>query len=80
MDHVVMNPPFHTGRDADPALGASFLAAAARNLAPSGTLWMVANRHLPYDRSLAALFREVAEIGGTPAYRLTRASLPLRTR
>ncbi len=80
MDHVVMNPPFHTGRDADPALGASFLAAAARNLAPSGTLWLVANRHLPYDRSLAALFREVEEIGGSTSYRLTRAALPLRKR
>lgn len=80
MDHIVMNPPFHTGRGADPALGAGFIAAAARSLNPQGVLWMVANRHLPYDRSLTTLFREVAEIGGDGAYRLTRAAFPIRAR
>lgn len=80
LDHVVMNPPFHTGRGADPSLGLGFIAAAARILNPQGVLWLVANRHLPYDRSLTALFREVAEIGGTPAFRLVRAAFPIRTR
>lgn len=80
MDHVVMNPPFHAGRDADPALGAAFIAAAARALAPDGTLWLVANRHLPYDRSLNSLFREVQEIGGDTAFRVTRAAFPMRAR
>lgn len=80
MDHIVMNPPFHTGRGADPALGSGFIASAARNLNPQGVLWLVANRHLPYDRSLTALFREVAEIGGNSSYRLTRAAFPIRTR
>jgi 16S rRNA (guanine1207-N2)-methyltransferase len=78
MDTVVMNPPFHTGRDADPALGAAFLRAARAMLAPSGSLWLVANRGLPYMPVLATLFCHVEEIGGTPAFRLTRASLPLR--
>lgn len=80
MDHIVMNPPFHTGRGADPALGAGFIAAAARNLNPQGVLWLVANRHLPYDRSLTALFRDVTEIGGDSAYRVTRAAIPVRAR
>ena len=77
---VVMNPPFHTGRDADTSLGVSFLRAAAGMLVPDGTLWLVANRHLPYDRTLSTLFRQVEEIGGDPAFRLTRASHPLRAR
>lgn len=80
MDHIVMNPPFHTGRGTDPALGTGFIAAAARNLNPQGALWLVANRHLPYDRSLTALFRDVAEIGGDGSYRLTRAAVPIRAR
>ena len=80
MEHVVMNPPFHQGRDADPALGLAFIAAAARGLAPDGVLWMVANRHLPYDRALGTLFREVQEIGGDAAFRVTRAAYPVRTR
>jgi 16S rRNA (guanine1207-N2)-methyltransferase len=80
MEHVVMNPPFHTGRDADPALGVGFIGAAARMLSPAGVLWLVANRHLPYDRSLTTLFREVQEIGGDAAFRVMRASHPIRTR
>ncbi|MDP4032113.1 MAG: methyltransferase [Pseudorhodobacter sp.] len=79
VDAVVCNPPFHSGRDADPALGLAFLQAAARMLAPHGTLWLVANRHLPYARVLASLFSEVVDIGGDGSYRLTRAARPHRT-
>lgn len=75
---VVCNPPFHTGREADPALGLAFIRAAARMLAPDGTLWLVANRHLPYDPALRATFRELEEIGGDGAFRLVRASYPAR--
>jgi 16S rRNA (guanine1207-N2)-methyltransferase len=77
---VVMNPPFHTGRDADPALGLAFLRAAAGMLVPDGTLWLVANRHLPYAPALASLFRQVEEVGGDAVFRLIRASHPLRQR
>lgn len=75
---VVCNPPFHTGRDADPALGLAFLQAARKMLAPDGTLWLVSNRHLPYDTALRAAFREIEEIGGDGAFRLTRAAYPIR--
>lgn len=77
---VVMNPPFHQGRAADPALGAAFIKAAHWGLAPDGTLWLVANRHLPYGPVLSSLFRSVEEIGGDAAFRLTRASAPIRAR
>lgn len=80
LDAVVMNPPFHIGREADPQLGVAFLAAAARLLHPQGVLWLVANRHLPYDRALTALFREVQDIGGDAAFRLIRASHPIKPR
>lgn len=74
---VVMNPPFHSGRAADPGLGRAFIAAAARLLSPAGTLWMVANRHLPYERTLAELFREVQELPSPPAYKIHRATGPI---
>ncbi len=77
---VVMNPPFHQGRVADPGLGVAFITAAHRGLAPDGTLWLVANRHLPYGPVLTRLFRVVEEIGGDAAFRLTRASAPIRAR
>lgn len=79
-DAVVCNPPFHTARDADPALGVAFIRAAAAMLTTSGTLWLVANRHLPYERVLAQAFREHEEIGGDSAYRLYRAFRPIPVR
>lgn len=77
---VVCNPPFHTGRDADPALGLAFIRAAARMLAPDGALWLVANRHLPYDPLLRAAFRVVEDLGGDGAFRLVRTAYPVRQR
>ncbi|MFT3687915.1 methyltransferase [Paenirhodobacter sp.] len=81
---VVMNPPFHTGRAADPGLGQAFIRAAAGMLSLSGTLWMVANRHLPYDETLRACFHEVAEVtppsGRDSAFRITRAERPIPQR
>ena len=77
---VVMNPPFHQGRAADLTLGVNFLKAAQRNLAPDGALYMVANRHLPYAPALAGLFRQVEDLPGSPAFRVTKASFPVRSR
>ncbi|OWJ75432.1 class I SAM-dependent methyltransferase [Haematobacter genomosp. 1] len=73
-DFILSNPPFHTGRAADPALGAAFIRAAARMLTPSGAFWMVANRHLPYEATLRDAFREVEEVAGTGAFKIFRAS------
>jgi len=58
-DFVVMNPPFHEGRDADPGLGLKFITSAAQALKKDGVLWMVANVHLPYETLLNELFDEV---------------------
>jgi 16S rRNA (guanine1207-N2)-methyltransferase len=77
-DVVVTNPPFHTGRAPDPALGRAFIAAAARALTPQGTLWLVANRHLPYEAALTEAFVDVEARTGTPAFKITRASRPRR--
>ena len=80
VETVVCNPPFHTGRDADPGLGAAFITAARRMLAPDGVLWLVANRHLPYDAVLSALFLEVEDVGGDKAFRVIRARKPKRAK
>ncbi len=55
-DVVVMNPPFHEGRDADPLIGIKFIAAAAQSLRRDGDLWLVANKQLPYERFLSEAF------------------------
>ncbi|MEX0285756.1 MAG: methyltransferase [Paracoccaceae bacterium] len=77
-DAIVMNPPFHTGRAADPALGRAFIAAAARMLPQHGVLWMVANRHLPYETTLDAQFGDWAEITGDNRFKIFRAARPTR--
>jgi len=78
LDAVVMNPPFHTGRDATPALGRAFIAAAARALKPSGALWMVANRHLAYEAALRDAFTTVEEIAGDTRFKVLHATRPRR--
>jgi 16S rRNA (guanine1207-N2)-methyltransferase len=80
MDAVVMNPPFHASRAADPAIGQAFIATAARLLSPQGHLWMVANRHLPYESTLQSKFAKVAEVGSDSRFKLFHASKPLRKR
>lgn len=77
-DGVVMNPPFHAGRASDPGLGRVFIQAAARLLAPHGKLWMVANRHLPYEATLTECFRNVDVIGGNGAFKVFHANRPQR--
>jgi 16S rRNA (guanine1207-N2)-methyltransferase len=80
VDAVVMNPPFHQGRKGLPELGQAFIAAAAGMLAPNGRLWMVANRHLPYEKAVAAHFRESEEIGGDTRFKIIQAARPTRKR
>lgn len=80
VDAVVMNPPFHTGRAADPSLGRAFIQAAARVLKPHGALWMVANRHLPYEETLTNSFAKVVDLDGDARFKLVRAERPKRTR
>lgn len=80
LDGVVMNPPFHQGRKADPEIGRAFITSAARILAPHGRLWLVANRHLPYEATLAEAFRETSEIGGDNRFKILQAARPSRHR
>lgn len=67
-DAIVCNPPFHAqGAGERVDLGRAFIAAAADALRPGGRLWLVANRHLPYESALAGRFdapREVARRDG----------------
>ncbi|MDN2568029.1 class I SAM-dependent methyltransferase [Aquibium sp. A9E412] len=52
-DAIVMNPPFHRGRAAEPEIGRAMIRVAAAALAPGGRLLLVANRQLAYEETLA---------------------------
>ena len=76
LDAVVMNPPFHSGRRPDPSIGRAFIAAAGRMLGVRGSLWMVANRHLPYEDVLQHAFARVEEIEGDSGFKFIHATAP----
>lgn len=59
LDVVMMNPPFHEGRQGTPDLGLQFIENAYKNLKKGGVLYMVANKHLPYETHLKASFKVI---------------------
>jgi len=73
-DVVVSNPPFHQGRADAPGLGQAFIHAAAAALRPGGQLWLVANRHLPYETALTRLFLQVQTVAVGEGFKVIQAS------
>ena len=73
-DFIVCNPPFHAqGRADRPDIGRAFLAAAADALPPGGRLWLVANRHLPYEGELATRFASVRTVAQADGFKVIEA-------
>lgn len=80
-DVIVSNPPFHTqGRADRPDIGRRFIAVAAEALKPGGRLWLVANRHLPYEEVLNASFGSVRTVAQQDGFKIIEAvkALPAR--
>jgi 16S rRNA (guanine1207-N2)-methyltransferase len=73
LDFVVMNPPFHDGGIEDRALGEIFIRRAGASLRRGGACWLVANRHLPYERYLTALFSSVRQVEQAEGYKIYEA-------
>lgn len=73
LDFVVSNPPFHEGGGEDKSLGQAFIRAAAAALRKGGALWIVANRHLPYEAILAESFAKVRLVGEGGGYKVFEA-------
>jgi 16S rRNA (guanine1207-N2)-methyltransferase len=73
-DAIVSNPPFHQGRADLPELGRAFIARAANALNPPGRLWLVANRHLPYESTLAAHFQQVRTVVMQDGFKVIEAT------
>ena len=73
-DAIVTNPPFHTqSRSERPDVGRRFIAVAAASLNPGGRLWLVANRHLPYETILKASFGRVRIVTQQHGYKIVEA-------
>jgi 16S rRNA (guanine1207-N2)-methyltransferase len=73
-DVIVTNPPFHTSDRHDrPDIGRRFIAVAAAALKPRGQLWLVANRHLPYETVLGERFGRVRQVASSQGFKVIEA-------
>lgn len=73
-DVIVSNPPFHTpAREDRPDIGQRFIAVAAQALRRGGRLFVVANRHLPYEHVLNDSFGSVRVIAERDGFKLLEA-------
>jgi len=73
-DVIVSNPPFHAqGRADRPDIGRAFISAAAQAMRPGGQLWLVANRHLPYEEMLSVHFGDVRTVAQRDGFKVIAA-------
>jgi 16S rRNA (guanine1207-N2)-methyltransferase len=80
-DVIVSNPPFHTQSRADrPDIGRRFIAVAAEALKPGGRLWLVANRHLPYEAVLNESFGAVRVVTQHDGFKVVEAIKAMPTK
>lgn len=70
LDFILMNPPFHAGRGALPALGSAFVRQAMMALRPGGRLFLVANRHLPYEGEIEAMAGRIEQAEQDNGYKV----------
>ncbi|MBN9363221.1 MULTISPECIES: class I SAM-dependent methyltransferase [unclassified Devosia] len=72
-DWVITNPPFHKEGEQDIDLGVTFLTVAAEALRGGGRLVCVANRHLPYERTLRTAFSDVSVLAENRGFKVLLA-------
>lgn len=75
-DFILMNPPFHVGKESSADLGLAFIKKAANSLKKQGELFMVANVHLPYEKSLRERFETVESLGVLNGFKVLQAKAP----
>jgi 16S rRNA (guanine1207-N2)-methyltransferase len=73
-DVVVMNPPFHLGKATELTIPRAFIDAADRHCAPGGSVYLVANRQLPYERLIAERFGAVRTLHDGRRFKVLGAS------
>lgn len=73
LDFVVSNPPFHDGGIEDKRLGQKFIRKSAELLKKGGVAWIVANRHLPYEKDLNEVFKRVTMVADQNGFKIFEA-------
>jgi len=73
LDFVVMNPPFHQGKQQRIDLGQAFISKAAESLRANSTLLIVANVHLPYEEKLKEDFKDIMVLQSKDGFKIIQA-------
>ncbi len=73
LDWIIMNPPFHEGKETQANIGQLFIQRAAENLKAKGILYMVANAHLPYEKTLQAHFGQIEKLAEQDGFKVYKA-------
>ena len=75
-DLILSNPPFHSGRDTDRTVTRKLIAEASCYLSEHGSLQIVGNRFLSYDRLLGEYFGYVRTLAKDNDYAVFEARRP----
>ena len=73
LDKIISNPPFHAGRQVDYQMAHALIAQSFRALKLGGSITLVANRFIRYDREMERFFSNVNCIFANPRYHVLRA-------
>jgi len=73
LNFIVMNPPFHDGKETDNTLAKDMMTTAHAALGQYGELYMVANTHLPYEAILNELFFKVDVLAQEKGFKIFKA-------
>ncbi|MEC8416298.1 MAG: methyltransferase [Pseudomonadota bacterium] len=74
VQHILTNPPFHTGIKTDYTVTKRFISDAKKLLTSQGSMQMVANRFLPYPGLLAEHFQTVYTTAQTSQFSVYQAT------
>jgi 16S rRNA G1207 methylase RsmC len=73
-DLVLMNPPFHSGKEVNYNLPAHLIQRAHKALPRGGRLTLVANRFIRYERQMRRIFRRAEIIAHTGKFHIIRGT------
>ncbi len=73
-DLVLSNPPFHAGIDVTTGTAHRIIRESFEHLRPGGSLRIVANRFLPYERVLRELFGQARILADTSRFYVLEAT------
>lgn len=73
LDFVIMNPPFHDGATENRDMGQHFIETAAKHLRSKGRAWIVANKHMPYEKTIAKHFKSCEKVIEQNGFKILKA-------